>query len=315
VLALLAGHGMAVDVEQVTVPMPDASTAHLLILANYVVARDPESDSQPARGSFNPYQTRSQVLMFDTHTEVFRAHQTLSTQGPTDLETFFLFGYAWLLIANSFDGSYSAIQSVLYRWERSSASFVQHQLFPGNGARQWKYLSCGTGREFLALAQSSAADEAGPSATVHTIDIWHWRHHLFPASPPASSSTSAEAEQTLEGFSWVHVQTVQTAGSVHIEGGLFGASHSDTSGLSDAGQSRSGQDGSSASSVCQLVLVAECDACSHVLQLIASGLLSHVVAEPNTCELLLTNIRCADLSTMYARWSRTVCPRGRRETL
>ncbi len=286
-----AGHGMAVDVQQATVAMTDASTAHVLIFANYYVMPDPESQSRYRNGSFYQYQTLSQVWMFDADQEVFVEHQTLSTLGPVDLEVFYLIGHTWLLIANSYDGSYHEIDSVLYRWEAGTASFVQYQRFPGTGARQWKHLSCGTGREFLALAQSSEKD-AG------TTDIWHWRHHSFPASPPSLSFTSGDAEQSLEGFSWVHVQNVQTEGVVHIEGGLFGNLRSGTSGFSSADDPLTGKGQSDTSSACQLVLVGDCDSCSQVLQLVASGLFSLRA----TCllQVVLMRVWCV-------RWSRTIC--------
>jgi hypothetical protein len=279
---------MAVDVQQATVTMLDASTAHVLIFANYYVMLDPESQSQYRNGSFYPYQTLSQVWMFDEDQKIFIEHQTLSTQGPVDLEVFYFIGYTWLLIANSYDGSYSEIDSVLYRWEAGTASFVQYQRFPGTGARQWKHLSCGTGREFLALAQSSEAN-AG------TTDIWHWRHHSFPVSPLSLSFASGDAEKALEGFSWVHVQNVQTESVVHIEGGLFGNSRSGTSGFSVPDVPLSGKGQSDASSACQLVLVGDCDSCSQVLQLVASGLFP-LFATCLAWELLLAIKSCTDAS-------------------
>lgn len=254
---------MAVDVQHATVAMPDASTAHLLVFANYY-AMDPEPESQYRNASFNPYQTLSQVWIFDADQEAFIEHQTLSTLGPVDLEVFHHFGYTWLLIANSYDGSYSKIDSALYRWEAGTASFVQYQRFPAIGARQWKHLSCGTGREFLVLAQSSEAN-AG------TIDIWHWRHHSFPVFPLSSSVGSGDAEQALEGFSWVHVQNVKTEGVMRIDGGLFGDSRSSILFPSIADYPPSAKGLSSVASVCQLFLVGDCDSCSQVLQLVASG--------------------------------------------
>ena len=55
-------------------------------------------------------------------------------------------GFSWLAIANSFDGAYTRLPSILYRWHAPAAAFVERQRFLGDGARQWKHFSCGAGQ-------------------------------------------------------------------------------------------------------------------------------------------------------------------------
>ena len=241
--------------------MPIAgSSAHLLVFASYYLqtnATAPDApNSHPAQST--GYSTKSQVLMYDKDKQLFRPMQTLSTQGAVDLEMFSMAGHVWLAVANSFDGSYSALDSVLYRWHEVNMSLVEQQRFPGHGARQWKHIGCGADKEFLALSQSSDSK--------HVTDIFHWRHHLFPAAPSnvgSGASASSSSESNLDGYSWVHVQSVHTDAATYLEGGLFGAS------------------------ACQIVLAASCAPdtapCAQALQLIDSGLSSCAVQVQMSC--------------------------------
>jgi hypothetical protein len=275
-----AGHGVAVDVEHLTVALPDGATLDLIVFANYYNAQEEESasdtsssivatpaDARTDNNSNNSglisssrsvgYQTESQVIMYDAVDAQFKLLQTLSTKGAVDLESFHMAAFMWLGIANSFDGSYETLDSVLYRWHPAAASFVEHQRFNAHGARQFKFLGCGAGKNFLALSQSTSSRNA--------TDIYHWRWHLFPDDPPAAAAAAStsvppsspspfsservkakamlEEEEALQGYSWVHVQSIVTEAPALLEGGLLG-------------------------STCKLIVSGSCDSCSQVWELV-----------------------------------------------
>ncbi|XP_037686485.1 thrombospondin-type laminin G domain and EAR repeat-containing protein [Choloepus didactylus] len=97
----------------------------------------------------------SVIYKWDPRTRLFEANQTIATAGAYDWEFFTAGPFAFLAVANAFDGTSTRLLSHLY--VRLRGSFRLFQSFPTFGAADWEVFRIGE-RLFLAVANSHSYD-------------------------------------------------------------------------------------------------------------------------------------------------------------
>ncbi|XP_053732225.1 thrombospondin-type laminin G domain and EAR repeat-containing protein-like isoform X2 [Synchiropus splendidus] len=102
----------------------------------------------------------SVVYRWNPNTELFEVNQTLSTSGAYDWEFFTVAGFHFLVVANTFDGLKTTINSRVFMWR--DGSFQPFQDIPTSGAVDWESFWV-DGRFFLVVANSQQVSGHGPS--------------------------------------------------------------------------------------------------------------------------------------------------------
>uniref|UniRef100_A0A8C3YUF1 Thrombospondin type laminin G domain and EAR repeats n=1 Tax=Catagonus wagneri TaxID=51154 RepID=A0A8C3YUF1_9CETA len=97
----------------------------------------------------------SVIYKWNPGTRLFEANQTIATSGAYDWEFFTVGPYAFLAVANAFNGTSTRLQSHLY--VRLGGSFRLFQSFLTFGAADWEVFHIGQ-RIFLAVANSHRYD-------------------------------------------------------------------------------------------------------------------------------------------------------------
>ncbi|XP_076975281.1 thrombospondin-type laminin G domain and EAR repeat-containing protein [Tamandua tetradactyla] len=97
----------------------------------------------------------SVIYKWDTRSRLFRANQTIPTAGAYDWEFFTAGPFAFLAVANAFNGTSTRLLSHLY--VRLLGSFQLFQSFLTFGAADWEVFHIGE-RLFLAVANSHSYD-------------------------------------------------------------------------------------------------------------------------------------------------------------
>ncbi|KAM9696449.1 thrombospondin-type laminin G domain and EAR repeat-containing protein [Dama dama] len=97
----------------------------------------------------------SVIYKWNPGTRLFEANQTIATSGAYDWEFFTVGPYAFLAVANAFNGTSTRLQSHLY--VRLGGSFQLFQSFLTFGAADWEVFYIGE-RVFLAVANSHRYD-------------------------------------------------------------------------------------------------------------------------------------------------------------
>ncbi|KAM7248785.1 hypothetical protein CapIbe_000824 [Capra ibex] len=97
----------------------------------------------------------SVIYKWNPGTRLFEANQTIATSGAYDWEFFTVGPYAFLAVANAFNGTSTRLQSNLY--VRLGGSFQLFQSFLTFGAADWEVFHIGE-RVFLAVANSHRYD-------------------------------------------------------------------------------------------------------------------------------------------------------------
>ncbi|XP_006060865.3 thrombospondin-type laminin G domain and EAR repeat-containing protein [Bubalus bubalis] len=97
----------------------------------------------------------SVIYKWNPGTRLFEANQTIATSGAYDWEFFTVGPYAFLAVANAFNGTSTRLQSHLY--VRLGGSFQLFQSFLTFGAADWEVFHIGE-RVFLAVANSHRYD-------------------------------------------------------------------------------------------------------------------------------------------------------------
>uniref|UniRef100_A0A673AMY2 Thrombospondin type laminin G domain and EAR repeats n=1 Tax=Sphaeramia orbicularis TaxID=375764 RepID=A0A673AMY2_9TELE len=102
----------------------------------------------------------SVIYRWNPNTKLFEVNQTLSTSGAYDWEFFSIGPYHFLVVANTFDGRTTIINSRIYIW--MNGCFQTFQDIPTVGATDWEWFQI-DGRFFLAVANSQMVPDRGPS--------------------------------------------------------------------------------------------------------------------------------------------------------
>ncbi|KAB1283355.1 Thrombospondin-type laminin G domain and EAR repeat-containing protein [Camelus dromedarius] len=97
----------------------------------------------------------SVIYKWNPGTRLFEANQTIATSGAYDWEFFTVGPYAFLAVANAFNGTSTRLQSRLY--VRLAGCFQLFQSFLTFGAADWEVFHIGE-RIFLAVANSHSYD-------------------------------------------------------------------------------------------------------------------------------------------------------------
>ncbi|KAM8857464.1 thrombospondin-type laminin G domain and EAR repeat-containing protein-like [Synchiropus picturatus] len=101
----------------------------------------------------------SVIYRWNPNTELFEVNQTLSTSGAYDWEFFTVAGFHFLVVANTFDGLKTTINSRVFVWR--DGSFQPFQDIPTSGAVDWESFWV-DGRFFLVVANSQQVSGRGP---------------------------------------------------------------------------------------------------------------------------------------------------------
>ncbi|KAG7233603.1 hypothetical protein INR49_006818 [Caranx melampygus] len=119
-----------------------------LVVANHRQARDSNHNIQ------------SVIYRWNQDTQMFEVNQTLSTSGAYDWEFFSVGPFHFLVVANTFDGQTTSINSTVYVWV--DGRFQTFQNISTVGATDWEAFEI-DGRFFLVVANSQRVPERGPN--------------------------------------------------------------------------------------------------------------------------------------------------------
>uniref|UniRef100_A0A4W4H7M6 Laminin G domain-containing protein n=1 Tax=Electrophorus electricus TaxID=8005 RepID=A0A4W4H7M6_ELEEL len=123
----------------------------------------------------------SVIYKWNPNTKMFEVNQTIATSGAYDWEFFTIGPYYFLVVANTFNGKSTDINSAIYIW--TGGSFQTLQLITTFGAVDWEMFQIG-GRVFLAVANSQQLDDAGSvlytiNSTIYELNITSQRFVKF----------------------------------------------------------------------------------------------------------------------------------------
>ncbi|KAG7233692.1 hypothetical protein INR49_006729, partial [Caranx melampygus] len=128
-----------------------------LVVANHRQARDSNHNIQ------------SVIYRWNQDTQMFEVNQTLSTSGAYDWEFFSVGPFHFLVVANTFDGQTTSINSTVYVWVDGRFQTFQNisvsVALTGDqtvGATDWEAFEI-DGRFFLVVANSQRVPERGPN--------------------------------------------------------------------------------------------------------------------------------------------------------
>ncbi|KAM9804828.1 LOW QUALITY PROTEIN: thrombospondin-type laminin G domain and EAR repeat-containing protein-like [Neosynchiropus ocellatus] len=103
---------------------------------------------------------QSVIYRWNRNTQLFEVNQTLSTSGAYDWEFFSVAGFHFLVVANTFDGLKTTVNSRVFLWREGR--FQPFQDIPTSGAVDWESFWV-DGRFFLVVANSQRVTGRGPS--------------------------------------------------------------------------------------------------------------------------------------------------------
>ncbi|KAL4635824.1 thrombospondin-type laminin G domain and EAR repeat-containing protein-like [Arapaima gigas] len=108
----------------------------------------------------NNHNIDSVIYKWNPSTKAFEVNQTIQTSGAYDWEFFTVGPYHFLVVANTFNGMTTQIDSAIYIW--LGGKFQPFQAITTFGATDWETFQIGD-RVFLAVANSQKLYETGPS--------------------------------------------------------------------------------------------------------------------------------------------------------
>uniref|UniRef100_A0A3B3S923 Thrombospondin-type laminin G domain and EAR repeats a n=1 Tax=Paramormyrops kingsleyae TaxID=1676925 RepID=A0A3B3S923_9TELE len=122
----------------------------------------------------NNHNIDSVIYKWNPSTEAFEVNQTIQTSGAYDWEFFTVGPYHFLVVANTFNGVSTHIESMIYIW--LGGIFQPFQaIMQTLGATDWEMFRIGS-RVFLAVANSQKLCQEGPSvyalnSTIYELDM------------------------------------------------------------------------------------------------------------------------------------------------
>ncbi|KPP72316.1 hypothetical protein Z043_108689, partial [Scleropages formosus] len=108
----------------------------------------------------NNHNIKSVIYKWNPGNRVFEINQTIQTSGAYDWEFFTVGPYNFLVVANTFNGLSTHINSNIYIW--MDGMFQPFQAIATQGATDWEMFQIGN-RTFLAVANSQMLYQKGPS--------------------------------------------------------------------------------------------------------------------------------------------------------
>ncbi|KAJ8410108.1 hypothetical protein AAFF_G00211490 [Aldrovandia affinis] len=113
----------------------------------------------------NNHNINSVIYKWNPGTKAFEVNQTIQTSGAYDWEFFTAGSYYFLVVANTFDGVSTQIESTIYIW--LGGMFQPFQAIVTFGATDWEMFQVGN-RIFLAVANGQKLYRKGPS--IYTLN-------------------------------------------------------------------------------------------------------------------------------------------------
>ena len=110
------------------------------------------------------YNTDSFIYKFNDSSGKFFLYQTIGTNGGLDVKYFTISGEHYLAVANSFNGTTTRLNSVLYRW--NGTLFVAFQNIATKGANSFDFFEIAK-EPFLAIS------------SYHDLSIYKWKTNMF----------------------------------------------------------------------------------------------------------------------------------------
>ncbi|MFT7818143.1 thrombospondin-type laminin G domain and EAR repeat-containing protein-like, partial [Arapaima gigas] len=125
------------------------------------------------RQNDNNHNIKSVIYKWNPASRVFEVNQTIQTSGAYDWEFFTVGPYCFLVVANTFNGITTHINSNIYIW--MDGLFQPFQAIMTLGATDWEMFQIGN-RTFLAVANSQMLHQKGPSlyalnSTIYELSI------------------------------------------------------------------------------------------------------------------------------------------------
>uniref|UniRef100_A0A3B3RLE7 Thrombospondin type laminin G domain and EAR repeats n=1 Tax=Paramormyrops kingsleyae TaxID=1676925 RepID=A0A3B3RLE7_9TELE len=125
------------------------------------------------RAGDNNHNIDSVIYKWNPGTKAFEVNQTIQTSGAYDWEFFTVGPYYFLVVANTFNGVTTHIDSTIYIW--LGGRFQRFQDIKTFGATDWEMFRIGS-RVFLAVANSQRLYERGPgvyaiNSTIYELDM------------------------------------------------------------------------------------------------------------------------------------------------
>jgi YVTN family beta-propeller protein len=124
----------------------------------------------------NRYNRDSKVYKWDVTMSTFVEFQSFPTNGAHDWESFEIGGVRYLAVANFREGGNFDIDSKIYKWDVGTEIFLEFQIIPTSGARDWEFFEIG-GERYLAVAN---AQSGGGGTLEVNIDskVYKWNEAL-----------------------------------------------------------------------------------------------------------------------------------------
>ena len=110
------------------------------------------------------YNTDSFIYKFNDSSGKFFLYQTIGTNGGLEVKYFTISGEHYLAVANSFNGTTTRLNSVLYRW--NGTLFVAFQNIATKGANSFDFFEIAK-EPFLAIS------------SYHDLSIYKWKTNMF----------------------------------------------------------------------------------------------------------------------------------------
>ncbi|XP_048869448.1 thrombospondin-type laminin G domain and EAR repeat-containing protein-like isoform X1 [Brienomyrus brachyistius] len=125
------------------------------------------------RAGDNNHNIDSVIYKWNPGTKAFEVNQTIQTSGAYDWEFFTVGPYYFLVVANTFNGVTTHVDSTIYIW--LGGRFQRFQDIKTFGATDWEVFQIGS-RVFLAVANSQRLYERGPgvytiNSTIYELDM------------------------------------------------------------------------------------------------------------------------------------------------
>ena len=136
--------------------------------------------------------TDSFIYKFNDSTGKFFLYQTIGTNGGLDVKYFTISGEHYLAVANSFNGTTSRMNSVIYRW--NGTLFVAFQNIATNGGDSFDFFEIAK-KPFLAISNvyNDFTNRINSS-------IYEWRRNRFAKFQAIETNGGREIGQGKNSF-------------------------------------------------------------------------------------------------------------------
>lgn len=158
----------------------------------------------------------------------FEAYQRIPSMGARDWERFAIDGVMHLALANERNDDTRNVDSVIYRWDDARAVFVEAQVIPTKGARDWESFVI-EGVPFLAVANQEDSDKDKNKRDIDSI-IYRWDGTEFVRFQAIPTHAARDWESlTIDGTPYLAVANNQMDKSRAAASKIYGWNGTDFS--------------------------------------------------------------------------------------